>query len=173
MRASIGAALVALLLSSGTLQAEPRTRIDEERRYKLALDESWQEHPPSDTTLVFRGRSGLAASVTSFDSANRAAFRPKERDAFANAIEQGLRESQPGFRSVKSELARVDRVPRLDLVFSRRGVAGRETVHMRFLFRYRFSVVATVIVPAGSGRKVTRQARRFVEALSPYSSSKP
>lgn len=167
--------LVLAQLTTAAAKAPAKSTIhrDSERRFQLTLPSRLtpSETPPkSEATLSLKGPAGLVASLTSFEAANRGAYRKNEREAFVDAIELGLQGSQTGYRRKSRLIERVNRVPVLDLSFERRTSAGRERVWMRFLFRYRFTVVATAVLPASARQGEMRQARAFTQGLVAISS---
>ncbi|MCP4446473.1 MAG: hypothetical protein GY811_14175 [Myxococcales bacterium] len=149
----------------------PASVVDSENQFEFAIPDGFSVRrpvAPSKALYSFTGQHGLRASVARFDSANRSAFRKHESEAFLGTIERGLREITPRYKLRHRKSARVDRVPTLDLEFTRRGADGKkERVWMRMLFRYRFTVAATATLPESAPRKMQRKARRFAQGLLP------
>lgn len=167
-------ALAILGSSEGHAKPEGALRSNKALRFQLAVAPTLTPSKPagdSQAVLSFAGPDGLRASVTSFESANRSAFRKDRNASFFATIERGLATLQPRYKRLSRNSTRIERVPVLDLSFSRKGASGaREVVSMRFLFRYRFTVVATAIVPAASSKRIQRLARNFAQGLLPLAS---
>jgi hypothetical protein len=178
IRGALSLALVLAFAIVGTTEgyAKPEASLHSNKalRFQLAVAPTLQPSKPageSQAVLAFAGPGGLRASITSFESANRAAFRKDRNASFFAAIERGLATHQPRYKRLSRNSSRIERVPTLDLSFSRKGASGAlEVVSMRFLFRYRFTVVATAIAPAASGKRVQRLARSFSQGLLPLAS---
>ena len=173
---SLAVVLAFAIGGSGVGHAKPEASLHSNTalRFQLAVAPTLQPSKPageSQAVLSFAGPDGLRASITSFESANRAAFRKDRNASFFAAIERGLATHQPRYKRLSRNSTRIERVPVLDLSFSRNGASGaKEVVFMRFLFRYRFTVVATAIVPTASSKRVQRLARNFPQSLLPLGS---
>tara|TARA_R110002073_G_scaffold24260_8_gene82066 strand:+ start:36877 stop:37410 length:534 start_codon:yes stop_codon:yes gene_type:complete len=164
-------ALAALLLpaTSATAEAEP-SHTDRERRFTLSYQDSLRpaKPPEGSEAIVYLQNGPLRASVSTFESANRSAYRRDQSKAFFDSIETGIAASTTSYKRQIRKHQRIDRAPTLDLSFRRTSASGaREIVWMRFLFRYRFTVVATAIVPASAKRSLMREAKNFAESLVP------
>ena len=164
-------AIAALLLPAASATAKPEpSHSDTELRFTLSYPSSLRtaKAPPGSEAIVYLQSGALRASVSTFKSANRAAFRKDQSKTFFDSIESGIAASTRRYKRASRKHQRIDRVPTLDLTFSRTSASGaRETVWMRFLFRYRFTVVATAIVPVSAKRSLAREAKSFTENLVP------
>ncbi len=164
--------LLLLVLGAPQANAAPQVHTDKERQFTLTYSESLKpsKAPIGSKALLHVKRDGLRASVTAFESANRAAFQRDKNDAFFDTIERGLAKVENQYRRRSRKSQRLQRAPILDLVFSRVSSTGaREMVWMRFLFRYRFTVVATAITPMRASGRLKRLARNFSQSLVPLS----
>ncbi len=165
----MGALALAPAIAHGDVEHAPIHDTENRFRFTLPAGLNSATPPPSSQALHYhRGDRGLVASVTRFDAANRAAFRKDEHEAFFDAVERGLRQNTVSFQLRSRKSQRLDRVPTLDIEFTRENAQGRrERVWMRMLFRYRFTVVATATVPAPTPRRLQRLARSIVRGLVP------
>jgi hypothetical protein len=165
-------AITVLLLTASFANAkpEPTTHTDTARRFTLSYSAAFRpsKAPVGSEAILYLQNGALRASVSTFKSANRAAFRKDRNDSFFDSIERGIASGAKRYKRKLRKSQRIDRVPTLDLSFSRISATGAvETVWMRFLFRYRFTVVATAILPASSKRRLQREARNFTQSLDP------
>ncbi len=151
--------------------AQPSAPLDTERRFSLQPPSGFvaSSPPPKSQALhYFLAEPGIVASVTRFDSANRAAYQRRRSTEFIRQIEAGLAKNVPGYTSHRRlRFRRIERTPVLDLEFIRD--ASPERVYMRFLFYHRFTVVATASIPAKAARTARRRAQAFSHALLPRS----
>ena len=170
-----GLALIAPSIANGqrTRNVDPDAIRDVENRFTLQVPASLQRAPVptgSQALHFFTGPGTLRASVTRFDAANRAAYQRDKSAGFVAQVQRGLARDARGFTLRSSKFQRLAGVPVLDLEFLRTSPQGRpERGWMRFVFRFRFTVVATATVPAktrGSGR---RAAKSFTRLLLPWS----
>ncbi len=163
---------ILLLGQRASAAPAPAPLLDAEQRFSLQLPSGFEATSPpqrSQALHYFLAKPGIVASVTRFASANRAAYQKKHRAEFIDQIEAGLARNVPGYAPRKTKkFSRIDRTPILDLEFLRGASSpAPERIYMRFIFHYRFTVVATASIPAGASKTSRRQAQRFSHALLP------
>lgn len=173
IRVFLASALALLSWSPGAVARSKSERVENaDSRFAIDIPSSFSASPPptgSRALHYFTSDGALVASITRFDAANRGAYRKEESSAFALAVVRGLQKNHAGFELHRQKLQRIDRVPVLDLEFSRTNHGGTvERVWMRMLLRYRFTVVATVSIPKAAPKRLRRHAKGFTEALVPW-----
>ena len=145
--------------------------VDNEKHFSVQMPSGFapaKAPPGSQARYYFAGPGGAIASVSYFESANRAAYQKRKSAEFLDALERGLAASTHGYRLRRRKFHRVERTPTLDLEWDRIAPTGEaQRVYTRFLFRYRNTTVATITFPQKAHRSRQRQGRLWIESLRP------
>jgi len=108
--------------------------------------------------------SSIEGSLIRFPSANRAAFQRKRSDAFIARIRSGLSAQS---KVIHTKQQRKNGTLVLDIVLLRTHQKRQEKVWMRFLFRWKFTVVAIASLAQHAPKAAQRSGRKFTENLRP------
>ncbi len=148
-------ALVALALMAGAARAETRVELPDTAA-RLVLDDAWHQTatPGTQPIAAYRHDLGLVLAVTRADTPNPDAWIRAKRQAYAAAVEQGVRAAIPGYRRLAMHVVDAAGVPALDLEARRRGGA---TVVVRVLLFRTYALSLAIEVPSGGDVAVARQ----------------
>ena len=155
----IRALVVVFSLGSVTARAEtvvelPKTKV------QLVVDDTWTRVANKDV-VVFKHTSGTLLAVTRADVPNPDAWIVEKKQAYADAVERGIKASVRGYKRTAKKLADVNGVPALDVEAKRDGGA---MVVMRVLLFRTYALSLAIEVPKGGDLAI---ARALVKAFVP------
>lgn len=145
---------------------------DKKMRFKLRLGSGWTVLPQPDdarTPLAgyrHRGYDALIA-INRVDYPNIPAWRTKERDAYFDEIERGIRATVTDYKRLGQDRGRLRNIPFYQVTFRHRSDDGRRMVLMRFIFYRRYSVSMSLDVPARSYRKNKKALQKIRDTFAP------
>lgn len=140
-------------------------------QYRIEVPEGWSGTGASaGEPVIVSGyrheRSGARLAITRVDYPNPGAWRQK--DAFFEEVEDGVREAAPGYTRLHRQRRRLGKVPAMDLFFRRRTGDGTQVVLLRFLFFRRYTLALALASPARAYRRHGRAHRALVDGFVPY-----
>lgn len=154
-------------------EQEVRIHRDAKQHYEIRIPQSFVLHAAGDLLGSYQGNQPMAMSVSRIDYPSLPAWRKNQRDSFIESVVAGARASAKDYRQKSLKSHRVDRVPALDLHFTRFGKSGQEHVWMRFLFFRRYTLVASASTPSTSQGKHKKRAKDFTRSLAPSRAPAP
>lgn len=145
---------------------------DKDMRFKLRLGPGWTALARPDdarTPLAGYRHDGYDAlvAINRVDYPNIPAWRTKERDAYFDEIERGLREEVADFKRLGHDRGRLRDIPFYQVTFRHRTDDGRRVVLMRFIFYRRYSVSLSLEVPARSYRRNKKALQAIRDTFEP------
>ena len=166
-----GLAALAVVALGGPAQAGGDGVVESaEHQFRLALGADWARISPAPgPEQIIESRvqadTGRTLVVVRMDYPNPDAWRG--RRSFFDAVEAGFRSACVGYRRLRVHRGRLQRVPVLDLAFSRERDGARQTVQVRALFFRTYSLVLVITSP-GSRRHALRELRAQAAEFRPF-----
>ncbi len=146
--------LVALALASGAANADTSVALPDTPT-QLVLDDSWHAIVTKGPQPVaaYRRADGLALAVTRADAPNPDAWIRARKQAYADAVEHGIRDAVPGYKLVSKQLVDAAGIPALDVEALREGGA---TIVVRVLLYRTYALSLAIEVPGGGDVALAR-----------------
>jgi hypothetical protein len=146
--------LVALALATGVAHAETIVELPDTPT-QLVLDDAWHriDTKGAQPVAAYRHDAGLVLAVTRADTPNPDAWIGARKQAYADAVERGIRDALPGYKPLSKRLVDAAGIPALDIEARR---AGGATVVMRVLLYRTYALALAIEVPAGVDAAIAR-----------------
>jgi len=130
---------------------------------RLELPDKWQKADGAGVVAVYKHPAGSLLVIARNDAPNPDAWSDDKakKQAYADAIERGLKAATPGYKRVAKKLGAANGVPVLDVEATRDGGA---TLLVRVLLFRTYSLTLTIEVPKKGDLAV---ARAIAAKLSP------
>jgi hypothetical protein len=148
-------ALVAIALATGIAHAETIVELPDTPT-QLVLDDAWHqiETKGAQPVAAYRHEAGLVLAVTRADTPNADAWIGARKQAYADAVERGIRDALPGYKRLSKRLVDAAGIPVLDVEARR---AGGATVVLRVLLYRTYALSLAIEVPAGGDVGIARR----------------
>lgn len=157
---------LALALATGVAHAETIVELPDTPK-QLVLDDAWRriDTKGAQPVAAYRHDAGLVLAVTRADTPNPDAWIGARKQAYADAVERGIRDALPGYKRLSKRLVDVTGIPALDVEARR---AGGATVVMRVLLYRTYALALAIEVPAGGDVALARAlANAFAPPVTP------
>lgn len=161
IRAALVLLLVCATVHADTLIELPKTKA------RLELPDKWQPLAAPSLVAAYAHPAGSLLVIARNDAPNSDAWSDDKakNQAYADAIERGLKSATPGYKRVARKLGRANDVPALDIEATREGGA---TLIVRALLFKTYSLTLTIEVPKKGDIAVARAiAAKFTPPKEP------
>lgn len=147
--------VLALALATGVARADTQVELPETLA-RLVLDDGWHRIAThgAQPVAAFRHGGGLVLAVTRADAPNPDAWIGARKQAYADAVERGIRAALPGSQRVGKQLVDAAGIPALDVEARREDGA---TVVVRVLLFRTYALSLAIEVPPGGDVALARE----------------
>lgn len=161
-RIALSLALTAMFAAPARADRDESTLRDGSHQYQVVIADGWKPiTAPAGTLAAYRAsgeRGHLAITRVSVG------IRQREPEELVAEVERGVASATRGYQRVRRKLGQTSKVPTFDLWYE----SSSGLTLLRFLFFSRHSVVLSIGLESGAGRRERRAAEAMLKSFRPY-----